>query len=239
MRERDEPLMEALPETREALDELERSSDEGLVTQFDDSAQLLRRLVPGCVGVSLSVVEEGLTFTWISAGEDTPGLDAVQYLDGGPCVEAVGSADVVDVTRHELLDEERWLMFAQAERVAGVQSSLSMPIMRDDRVVGGINLYGAEPDTFAGRHQGIADIFGAWVPGVVTNADLSFSTRDRARRAPSDLHDQAVVNQAVGMIVAAHAVGTTEAREELRAAADRAGLTEAEVAAFVVRTHLL
>jgi GAF domain-containing protein len=234
-----EQSMKPLPETRRAMEKLAQADGQDLVERFQTSADLAAKLVPECVGVSLSLLKDGLTFTWVSTGRDTSGLDAVQYLDGGPCVDAVERGVTVEVTSDDLFDEGRWLFFARAEGAAGVASSLSMPIMVEDRVVGGVNLYASTSDAFEGRREAVGELFGAWVPGAVTNADLSFSTRERARKAPGTMQEQALVNQAVGMIVAAHQVTSDQAHDKLRTAAARADLSEVEVATYVVRTHLL
>lgn len=231
--------MHPLAETRAALAELAAAEDLDLAGQFHVCANRIKVMVPGCVALSLSVRDGDLTFTWVASGPPSPELDAVQYLDGGPCVSAVETGEQVAVSGEDLLDEDRWLMFARAERAAGVASSLSMPVMNDGRVIAGVNLYGSADDTFTGHHDAIGDVLGAWAPGAVSNADLSFTSRERARRTPGLLRDQATVEQAVGMIVAAQHVSTEQARARLAGAAQRAGMTDHEVAAFVVRTHLL
>lgn len=38
--------------------------------------------------VSVTVAEVGLTFILVASAETAAALDAVQYLDGGPCVDA-------------------------------------------------------------------------------------------------------------------------------------------------------
>lgn len=232
------PVMRPLAETRAALSELAKADGLDLVDQFCLCADRIQDMVPGCVGLSLSIREGDLTFTWVSTGSPSPELDAVQYLDGGPCVDAVDTGEQVHVSTEDLLSESRWLLFARAEQAAGVASSLSMPVIHEGKVVGGVNLYGDAADTFIGHHDAIGDILGAWAPGAVTNADLSFTSRERAVSAPAALRSQATVEQAVGMIVAAQHLSTDQARARLRGAAQRAGMTEEEVAAFVVRTHL-
>ena len=51
---------------------------------------------------------------------------------------------------------------------------------------------------FDGLHREIADIFGVWAPGAVTNADLSFRTRRTAEKAPATMR----VDIAVGILMA-------------------------------------
>lgn len=231
--------MEPIPETRRVLDQLAEYGELDVAEQFTVLADQVSAIAPACVGVSLSLVDRGLAFTWTATNQEAAALDAVQYLDGGPCIEAVETGAVGDLTAPEILDEGRWRLFARAEGVAGVESSLSIPLLRQDRVYGGVNLYGATPTAFEGHHEVLANLYGAWAEGSVTNADLSFSSRRRAEQAPQDLEDRAHTDQAVGMIVAAQRVDAPTAQQRLTAAAQRAGMPVVEVARFLIKTRLL
>ena len=50
-------------------------------------------------------------------------------------------------------------------------------------------------------------ILGAWAPGAVQNAALSFSTRAQGRRAPAVLAEGRLIHHATGVMVAARGVG--------------------------------
>ncbi len=226
--------VEPIPETREALRRLSEAGDEQLGHDLGEAASALSVRVPGLVGFSISIVEHGITFTYLTSAPALAGLDAVQYLDGGPCEDALDTGEVIETDHTTLMDEGRWALFARASDSSGVRSTLSLPILDGDRVVGGVNVYGADPDTFEGRHEELAGLFGAWAPGAVTNADLSFSSRLEAARAVSRLEDMTVVDLAVGVLVAAHGIPPDEAKQRLERAAARAGLTTVEVARLLV-----
>jgi hypothetical protein len=115
-----------------------------------------------------------------------------------------------------------------------VVSTLSMPIQEDGRVTGEVNLYAASCDAFTDHHDELAALFGAWAPGAVSNADLPFSNRPEATKAPERLEDQDRVNQATGMVMAAHRVDAGTARARVREAA-ATGVPEVEVALAVLR----
>lgn len=226
--------MEPIPETRAALRLLGEAGDQHLGRDLDEAARHLLERVPGLVGFSLSVVEQDVTFTYLSTALPMAGLDGIQYLDGGPCEEAVGTGAPVAVEHDDLLDESRWLLFAGASRANGVASTLSLPVFDGPRVVGSVNVYGSTPDAFAGQHEELAALFGAWAPGAVTNADLSFSSRFRAAEAVERLEDLAVLDHAVGVLVAVHDIPPEVARRHLGEAAARAGVTELDVARLLV-----
>lgn len=230
--------MEATPETEATLVRLSRYTDREYTREFDTAAKLTAQIAPDCLGVTLTYLREGLSFTWIATGVDVAGLDAMQYLDGGPCVTAVAQERVVDADQ-DPLDEERWRIFASAGKEVGVSSTLSLPLMSGDQVYGSINLYGSTAEAFEGRHEQLAALWGGWPTGAVTNADLALTSMKRSRHAPEVLANQDSIEQAVGMLIAAHQVDAATARQELRDAAERAGLGEAEVASFLVRTRVL
>ena len=136
-----------------------------------------------------------------------------------------------------LLDERRWVRFARAGAAHGVLSTLSLPVHAHGRVVGGVNLYAATPNAFAGKEQRVADVLGAWAPGAVHNADLSFSTPAAARRAPRVLEDLTVLAQATGVIAAAHGVDQACARQIIAEAATVACLDEVAVARALIQQY--
>ena len=234
--------MQPLPETSAALVALARGSGAGavaLVERFTEAAARTRSIAPDCVGLTLTFLMDGASFTWVATGVDEATLDAVQYLDGGPCVSAADEGVVVVDSDEGPLDERQWQTFAAASARAGVSSTLSIPLAgRDGAVYGGLNLYGRTPHAFDGIHDELAAQYGGWAGGAVTNADLSFTTMARSMATPRALEDAAVANNAVGMIMAAHGVDEPTARRTLGDAAGRAGVSETDVARVLLSTHL-
>lgn len=226
--------MEPIPETHEALVELERYGDLELRGDLQELVARAKEHIPGLRGVSLALLSQGLVLTYVASDRDLAALDAVQYVDDGPCVEAVEQAEPVCTDVEGLLDEHRWQLFAQATAAAGIRSTLSLPFRHRGVVTGGVNLYGDAADTFEGHEQQLAELFGAWAPGAVANADLSFETRLEAARSPERLKGQAYVDRAIGLLVSARGLDPDAAEERLQAAAARAG-----VAVFVLARALV
>src|SRR5215218_4681769 len=113
--------MEPLPETDEALDEYLEQDSSDLRQTLAEMAREARRIIPSCVGLSLGLVRENLTFTLVATATEIAAIDATQYLEGGPCVAVTeGGADVLDLDVQDLLDEERWTAFARASAAHGV-----------------------------------------------------------------------------------------------------------------------
>lgn len=215
-------------ETTEAFNELNPLvADDDLLEQLMAARAQVRSLIPDCIGMSMTLREQGVTFTLVATDGETAQLDATQYLTGGPCVEAVSSGAVIDFMTRQRRD---WPVFAAAAEHYGVASTLSLPLLNHGVGSGGINLYGASPHCFDGHHEHLAQILGAWAGGAVTDVDLSFETRAAAMHAPRVLRDATSVDVAVGVLAATLYVGASEARRRLAGAADRAGLADVVVA---------
>ena len=229
-------MLDPTPETMEAIKELTKLGDIEVAVTLLQMSDDVQRVVPECVGLSLSLLDDELTFTAVATEDLAADLDAIQYLDGGPCVTAADTGETVTFHGSDILDEEKWALFAKAGAAAGVASTLSLPIVRNGRVNAGVNLYGSTPDAFDGRHQQVAAVCGAWAQGAVTNADLAFRSRLEAAKAPQRVRDQRAIRQAVGLLAEAQHLTFDIAIERLRAAAARAGISEGQAARVVIRT---
>lgn len=228
--------MEAIPETIEAIRNYGPFvvEHEDLLAELLSKAERVQALVPHCTGISLASNKDGISFTVVATAAEVAVLDAMQYVDSGPCVEAVEVDQVVEFDRDTFLGEDRWQLFAQATSALAVASTLTLPLRHGSDVVGSVNLYASTHQAFTGHHQAIADIFGAWAPGAVTNADLSFSTRATAEQAPRRLREDIDIHVALAAIARAKNVDTDAAHCALREAAQRAGLHEAVLAKIIL-----
>ena len=105
--------MEPIPETFEALEEFGAYLyDDDLLTELGRMSVRVRDIVPDCVGLSLAYREHDVTFTLVASDEVTAALDALQYLDDGPCVTAVDEERQIAFSQDDALDEGLWHLFA-------------------------------------------------------------------------------------------------------------------------------
>lgn len=214
--------MELLPQSREALDEY-------VTPSVDDVEGLLRviegwavRAVPECVALSVTLLDDDLTFTLV---------DTLSDVDKAP---APSGASVLDGLADELqahaLDEGGWADMARERAFAGIASTVCLPVVEHGRAVLNIDLYASTAHAFHDRIDGLVAALGAWQAGAVTNADLGFDTLRRAEAAPERLREQRLVDVAVGLVAATVGVTTDDALTLLRQAAEVAGIDEAQVA---------
>lgn len=229
--------MEPIPETVEAVDDLDPSTDDGnLLVDLIRLANEGKEIVPDLVGVSVATLDDGLTFTLVATTESIAVLDAIQYVAGGPCVEAAVTDQVVAFEAN-VLDEERWRLFAEATAAHSVRSTLTLPVLRSGRVVATVNLYAASPRAFGGHHEQLAAVFGAWAAGAVVNADLSFTTRKEAERAPRRVRNQNLVDVATGIVAAELRVSVETALDRMRDAASRGGVSLLQLTRDIVNNR--
>jgi GAF domain-containing protein len=227
-----------MPETREALAEFVTLDDPDVDELLADLGRRAQAIVPDLVGLSLGLAHEGLTFTLLASSNGVASIDAAQYADGGPCVEVTeGRMDSAEIEVTDPMDEEQWRLFSLVSAASGVASSLSLPIYRDNALVGGANLYASTADAFSGRHEQLADALGARAAEAVTNADLSFSTRLDAAAAPQQMRDRIEIETATGLLAARSGKDLEVAQQLLREAAVRAGVPLALVARVLVLAH--
>lgn len=231
--------MEFLPRTQAALDEYLTLADGELDESLMAMADAASTIVPDCVGLSLCLFEEELTFTLVAGDPRVAELDAMQFLDGLPRATAVLPHEIRDAPAQDPLDEEEWLLFAQASAASGIASTLSFPLLEGERVVGDINLYASTAEAFPGHHQELADALGTSALGAVTNADLEFWSRRRAVEAPHRLRDRRLIDVATGILAAREQVDVDTARDQLTEAARGAGVTDVQAAQVLIQVHRL
>lgn len=212
--------MELLPQSREALDEY-------VTPTVDDIEGLLRvieawalRTVPDCVALSVTLLDEDLTFTLVDP--TAPGL-------GTEAEAADPAADGTPATTY-VLDERSWAAMARERAFSGIASTVSLPVVEQGKAVLTIDLYASTAHAFNDRVEGLVEALGAWQAGAVTNADLGFETLRRAEEAPDRLRDQRVVDVATGLVAARMSLTTDEAAALVRRAAETAGVSEVEAA---------
>ncbi|MBJ7358839.1 GAF domain-containing protein [Nocardioides sp.] len=227
--------MEPIPESVEAMRERDAvMEDDDLLDRLRAVSTEVQELVPDCIGMSIAILEDELALTLVATEPEIAVLDALQYLGDGPCLEAVREGAVVELNDEDLLDEERWRIFALAGASGVVASTLTLPIVREEEVVGSVNLYAASGHAFSGHHEQLAQMLGGWAPGAIENADLTFSTRLRAEQAPAHQRARARMDTAVGLLAAYAGLSADTARSRLEASAARAGVAPSRIAHAVI-----
>jgi serine phosphatase RsbU (regulator of sigma subunit) len=143
-----------------------------LTRTLGELASLVWDAVPGCDGASFSVMHGDSVSTLAASDQRITNIDEAQYRRGdGPCVAAI--RDRRAVTVEDYRSESRWPGVAAAAVAAGMQSSLSLPLM-DSRgaCLGGLNMYGASHAGFGEASRRSAEVFARQATLMLTQLQL-------------------------------------------------------------------
>jgi len=205
-----------LDEASEALEELagvladEQSLDEVLL-QLAESAS---RVIPDAENVSVTVVGSRGASTAAATDEKVVAIDTDQYAaDRGPCLEAARSQRPVRATVEG--GRAEWPEFAASAQRAGVRSYLSAPLVVEDSVLGALNLYSSAESAFDPFDESLLRLFTT----AASTAIAGFRRYERSRALIAHLEralgSRAEIDQAKGVLMAAHGIDADEAFQRL------------------------
>jgi GAF domain-containing protein len=172
----------------------------GLKDTLVQVAQFASRAIPGANGVGLTLIEEGRADTIVATESFVAEMDAVQYgLRQGPCISAV--ADQRSIISGSLESDPRWPQFGPQSAGFGVQSSLSIPLITSDGVVGCMNVYAHEKDVFDDRAESLGDYFAVPAAIAVQNAQILAESKRLALHLRKALNNRMIVERAIGVLM--------------------------------------
>ena len=170
--------------------------------------QVLQRLVtiardalPGADEVSTTLVRGDRGWTAAYTGQLALDADEMQYERGyGPCMDAgrTGTTLLIDDAR----EETRWPDYTAHVVERGVLSSLSVPLPMQTDVIGALNCYSRSPSAFPPEANEIAQELAGHVAVAVANAVAYTDATTLARQMRAALDTRAVIDQAMGVIMA-------------------------------------
>lgn len=203
------------------------------VTGFLDQAIDLAVSLTGAGAGGVTLRRDGEIATVAISDDFAARIDEIQYGRGqGPCLESLHSGLVVTVD--DLEDDERWTEYRTHALARGVRSSLSLPLEVDGLVRGALNLYSQAPNTFGKDSH---DRGGAFARQVGTALTLLLRTveqqvvQDQLRQA---LEARAVIDQALGIIMAQQGVDARAAFTVLREASQQQNRKLSDVAGELI-----
>jgi GAF domain-containing protein len=195
------------------------------------------RVIPGSDMVSISVVpadsSQAETQTLASSSNRVLEIDAQQYAAGnGPCLEAARTGQIVRVDVQQAL--QRWPQFARDARRAGVASYLSAPLSIDERFAGSLNLYGEQPGSFGGLDEALVRLYTTAATDAIASARRYAQARAEADNLRRALDSRAVIDQAIGVLMAQRGIGPQQAFDELSRTSQNTNTKLRDVAGKVI-----
>jgi GAF domain-containing protein len=201
-----------LDEASEALEELAVVLADGqtLTDALQQLAESASRVIPDAEDVSVTVVGPDGASTAAWTDEKVVAIDADQYAAGnGPCLEASRIQRPVRATREG--GREKWPEFATAAERAGVRAYLSAPIVVEDEVIGALNLYSSDDRAFDPFDEALLRLFVTAASTTITGFRRYARTRRLVEHLQRALESRAEIDQAKGVLMAAHGVDAEEA----------------------------
>ena len=157
------------------------------------------------------LTEQGRATTIAYTDQMVPEIDKAQYdSDRGPCLEAFREGRSVHVVNTAA--EARWPEFAEAAARHGIATSLSLPVIVGERVVGALNFYARLDDVFDDDDTAIGTLYARHVATVAAFYDRA-EEADHLQRA---LESRAEIDQAKGIVMATTRCSADEAFDLLR-----------------------
>ena len=211
-----------LAETLRSLSRTRLTDDANLQDGLCRVAAAGCSLLSNCTSASVTIIELGQA-SMVGATNDTArDLDTAQFDVGdGPCLTAARDRRTVRI--EAVPTDERWPGFTEAARVAGVASSLSVPLELGDgdgdcagEYAGGLNFYAPVPSGFSEEDEELAVAFALQASIVVANAHAYWASFELTRHLTAAMASRAVIEQAKGMVMATHRCSADDAFDRLR-----------------------
>ncbi len=157
----------------------------------------------GAEWAGISLLEQGRLVTRGATDQVVEDIDRHQYeLDEGPCVSSNRNARTIRAD--DLRDEPRWPRFADAAVRLGVQSMLAVQLFDDERKLGALNLYAAQPDSFDETAETTAIL-------LASHAALAIAEQRDVSHLRFALDARDLVGQAKGILMEHYHISAAEA----------------------------
>jgi len=186
---------------------------------------------PSSCGITLRRGTEISTVA--SSGELASQADELQYGHGqGPCLQAMRTAEVVQVP--DLVADDRWDRYRGHAVAQGVRSSLSLPLIVDGTGIGALNLYSDGPHHFSAAEIAHANAFARQASILLTLVMRQAEATELSEQLQQALVTRAVLDQAMGIVMARQRCSATEAFEILRTASQHRNVKMTTVATELI-----
>jgi len=159
--------------------------------------------------------------------------DQLQLQAGeGPARHALRRARPVRV--HDTTTDDQWPAFCPQAASLGVRSCYAVPLINDGEPVGALVLYSRRPGVFGEQETARADKFAQDAAGALVLAQRMASCADRNDQLRSSIVSRAVIDQALGVIMATERCPHDKAFAMLRSVSQNTNVKLRDLAATIV-----
>lgn len=188
----------------------------GLHAFLQDVTERAVQGVAGADGCSITMRRNNRLATAAADGTGALELDLLQYeVEAGPCVCSMENGEENYVPDMRL--EERWAPYPASAAARGVRSVLATPLAVNSHTLGALNLYSRTPDAFEAQ-LATARRLSAQAAGAIAVAERIEQEAETVQGLRTAMLSRAVIDQAIGMVIAVRRCTPDEAMEVLRRA---------------------
>ncbi len=204
-----------------------------LVDVLTDIAEFAVGAIPGADGAGLTMLDDDRPQLVVASTDFVHAVDEIQYgLGEGPCLLAVASR--CTQTSGSLGGDRRWPRFGPRVGRMGVHSVLSLPLLLPDQVVGAMNVYAHAKEAFGPDAIRIGELFAVPAAVSVHNSQVLAQSMRLAEQLGQALSSRAVIDQAIGVLMARTGATSEEGFSRLRAMSQAQHVKLSEVAGSLV-----
>jgi GAF domain-containing protein len=206
------------------------AAEEDLGRVLQRSVEQLTDAVPGADMTSVTVLRGDAGETVAATSERVWEIDQDQYAAGdGPCLEAARTGKVVRTGVEEAA--RRWPDFTRSARSAGVGSYLAAPLLIDEEFAGSLNLYSEQPHGFAAFDEALLRLYTAAATAAIASERRHARARELASQLGQSLNSRAVIDQAIGALMALRHLTAGQAFAELSRQSQNTNVKVRDIAA--------
>ncbi len=205
------------------------------VDQFlHELAVLSTRVVTDGISCGMTLRQQGRPPATAAASDPLASqVDEVQYRTGdGPCLHAMRRAERVRID--DLARVDRSPRFCGQALSLGVRSCLAVPLIVDGEPVGALNLYACRPGAFGPAETRRADRFARHASGALTLALRMAYCADLNHQLRSSMVSRAIIDQALGVIMATERCPQERAFALLRSVSQNTNVKLRDLAVTIV-----
>jgi len=223
-------LIESLTELAEML-----TRNDSVRDTLQSVLVLALRTVPHCHAASVTVLDDkNQPGTVQATDDDTYELDRRQYeLTDGPCLDA---ARRQVVNRWSVTEaEQRFPDFTSVAKDMGLRSYLSAGLALAGRRLGALNLSSHDDDGFTELDEEMVALLTVPASAAIVVADRYADARDLAGQLEHALESRAVIDQAIGVVMAQSRCSPEDAFAKLSRASNNRNIKLRDLAAEIVQ----
>jgi transcriptional regulator with GAF, ATPase, and Fis domain len=210
------------------------AEDESVQETLQSILALTLRLIPGCHAASITVLEaDGRPYTVAATDSETEELDRRQYLlHDGPCLDAARNQQINSWSLIEA--EQRWPDFTHLAKELGLRSYLAAGLGLAGQRLGALNLSSRGADGFDWLDENLVAQFVPSASAAIVSARRHARARDLAAQLNQALISRAVIDHAIGILMAESHCGADQAFEVLKRASNNRRMKLRDLAAEIV-----